>query len=94
MATILLPETYVCHYNICKNLKESVCVMIRLKVKELAAAQGLSQGLLARKANMDVKTLKRIYRDPTAEISSFTLDKLAKALNVDASELVESIPDE
>ena len=68
--------------------------MIRLKVKEFAEAQGLSQGLLARKANMDVKTLKRIYRDPTAEISSFTLDKLAKALNVDASELVESIPDE
>src|SRR5215469_12853375 len=94
MTTLLLPETYVYRYNIFKNLRESACEMIRLKVKELAAAQGLSQGLLARKANMDVKTLKRIYRDPTAEISSFTLDKLAKALNVDASELVESIPDE
>ena len=94
MALLLLPETYVYRYNICKNLRESTCEMIRLKVKELATAQGLSQGLLARKANMDVKTLKRIYRDPTAEISSFTLDKLAKALNVDASELVESIPDE
>jgi transcriptional regulator with XRE-family HTH domain len=94
MTSLLLPETYVSRYNIFKNLRESMCEMIRLKVKELAETQGLSQGLLARKANMDVKTLKRIYRDPTAEISSFTLDKLAKALNVDASELVESIPDE
>jgi DNA-binding Xre family transcriptional regulator len=66
--------------------------MIRLKVKEVAAQKGIGQGALARKANMDVKTLKRIYRDPFAEISTFTLDKLATALDVDASELLESVP--
>ena len=68
--------------------------MIRLKVQEIAARQGISQGKLARMADMDVKTLKRIYRNPTAEVSSFTLDKLAKALGVDASELIESILDD
>lgn len=68
--------------------------MIRLKVKEVAAQRGIGQGALARKANMDVKTLKRIYRNPTAEISTVTLDKLAKALEVDASVLIESVPDE
>lgn len=66
--------------------------MIRLKVKEVAAHQKIGQGALARKANMDVKTLKRIYRDPYAEISTFTLDKLATALQVDVSLLVESEP--
>ncbi len=68
--------------------------MIRLKVKEIATQQGISQGRLARMADMDVKTLKRIYRNPYAEVSSFTLDKLAQALGVDASELIESVPDE
>lgn len=67
--------------------------MIRLKVKEIAAEKGIGQGKLARLADMDVKTVKRIYRDPTSEISTGTLDKLAKALEVDASELIESVPD-
>lgn len=66
--------------------------MIRLKVKEVAAQKKISQGKLARLADMDTKTLKRIYRDPTAEINMSTLDKLAIALNVDASLLIESDP--
>lgn len=68
--------------------------MIRLKVKELAKAQGIGQGKLARLADTDVKTVKRIYRNPYAEISTFTLDKFAKALGVDASKLIESVPDD
>ena len=68
--------------------------MIRLKVREIAQEKGVSQGRLARLADMDVKTLKRIYRFPTSEISTGTLDKLAKALGVDASELIESVPDD
>jgi DNA-binding Xre family transcriptional regulator len=56
--------------------------MIRLKVKEVAAQKKISQGKLARLADMDTKTLKRIYRDPMAEINMSTLDKLATALNV------------
>jgi DNA-binding Xre family transcriptional regulator len=67
--------------------------MIRLKVKEVAQVKGVGQGKLARLADMDVKTVKRVYRDPYAEISTFTLDKFAKALGVDASELIESVPD-
>lgn len=66
--------------------------MIRLKVKEIASLKKFGQGKLARLADMDVKTLKRIYRDPMADISMATLDKLAVALNVDASLLIESEP--
>lgn len=70
--------------------------MVRLrieKIKEYASQQGLSQNALARRADMDVKTIQRLYKDPTAEFSSITLGKLAKALGVSSSELIEDIED-
>ncbi len=70
--------------------------MIRLrieKIKEYASQQGLSQNALARRADMDVKTIQRLYKDPTAEFSSITLGKLAKALGVSSSDLIEDIED-
>ena len=67
--------------------------MMRLKVKEIAETKGFSQGGLSRLANVDLRTLRRIYRNPTtAVVSSDTLDRLAMALHVDVSELVESVP--
>ncbi len=67
--------------------------MIRLKVKEIAQQKGFSQGRLSRTANIDENTLKRIYRDPHAVITTETLDKLAVALGVDVRDLLESITD-
>ncbi|TMC88094.1 MAG: helix-turn-helix transcriptional regulator [Chloroflexi bacterium] len=68
--------------------------MIRLRVKEIARAKGFSQGRLSRVANIDENTLKRIYRDPYAIITTETLDKLAKALGVPSAELIEDVPDD
>ena len=68
--------------------------MIRLRVKEVAKEKGFSQGRLSRVANIDESTLKRIYRDPFAIITTETLDKLAKALGVPSSELIEDVPDD
>ena len=65
--------------------------MIRLRVKEVAKEKGLSQGRLSRVANIDENTLKRIYRDPFAIITTETLDKLARALGVPSSELIEDV---
>jgi DNA-binding Xre family transcriptional regulator len=67
--------------------------MIRLRVKEVAKAKGISQGKLARKADIDIKTLQKIYRQPTSIITTETLAKLAEALGVSSSELIEDIPD-
>lgn len=50
--------------------------MIRLRIKEVAKAKGFSQGELSRRANIDENTLKRIYRNPLAIITTETLDKL------------------
>jgi DNA-binding Xre family transcriptional regulator len=68
--------------------------MIRLKVREVAETRKLSMARLARRADIDFKTVQRIYHDPFREITTTTLDKIAKALGVDASELIESVPDE
>jgi DNA-binding Xre family transcriptional regulator len=68
--------------------------MIRLKVKEIAEARGLNMAQLARKADIDIRTVRRIYRDPTGEISTTVLDKLAIALNVKPSDLIEHTSDQ
>ncbi|HZU66640.1 MAG TPA: helix-turn-helix transcriptional regulator [Ktedonobacteraceae bacterium] len=68
--------------------------MIRLRVKEVAKEKGLSQGRLSRLANIDENTLKRIYRDPYAIITTETLDKLARALGVPSAELIEDVAEQ
>ncbi|HLZ62830.1 MAG TPA: helix-turn-helix transcriptional regulator [Ktedonosporobacter sp.] len=68
--------------------------MIRLKVKEVAQQKGMSQRKLAMRSGVDIRSVQRIFRDPTKIITTETLDKLAKTLGVDASVLIESVPDE
>lgn len=68
--------------------------MIRLRVKEVAKEKGISQSRLGRMADIDVKTMRRIFTEPTTAVTTPTLDRIAKALQVDVRELLESIPDE
>ncbi len=67
--------------------------MIRLKVKEIAEQKGLSQARLSRIADVDIKVVRKIYRYPTESVTTAVLDRLAQALEVDITQLVESIPD-
>jgi DNA-binding Xre family transcriptional regulator len=63
--------------------------MLRLKVKEVAEEKGFSQGKLARAADIATNTPRAIYRDPCREISTFTINKLAKALEVPVATLTD-----
>ena len=65
--------------------------MLRLRVKEIAQQQGIGQGKLARMADIDIKTLARIYKNSYAEVSSVTLEKLARALSVSVADLIEEV---
>jgi len=65
---------------------------IRLKIKDVAAARGLSKRRLVYRSEVDIKTLTRIYNNPESVVTTETLYKLAVALNVDASLLVECDP--
>ncbi len=68
--------------------------MIRLEIKEEAEKQGYNMSRLARKADIDLKTVQRVWHDPTKEISTSTLDKVATALGLPATDLLETIENE
>jgi len=65
--------------------------MIRLRIKEIAEKRGLSMAKLARRADVDFRTVQRIFHDPYRDISLSTLDKIATALGMPANELIETI---
>jgi DNA-binding Xre family transcriptional regulator len=67
-------------------------MMIRLRIKEVAEAKGFNQSSLSRAADVHFTTIKRIYRDPYKEITTTTLDKVARALGVSVCDLIEELP--
>jgi len=68
--------------------------MIRIRVKEVAQAKGISMLKLSRLADVSYRTVQWVWRDPYREISIKTLEKFAKALGVSSHELIEDVPDE
>ena len=66
--------------------------MILLRIKDVAQMKGIGQGKLSRLADVDVKTIRKIFRNPAEIITTETLDKLATALRVDVHDLIEYIP--
>jgi len=68
--------------------------MIRLKVREVAIEKGFSMSRLSREANMAYKTIQTIWRHPDHEVTTTTLDKLARVLGVVPADLIEYIPDD
>ena len=67
--------------------------MIRLKIREVAQQKGFSMSRLSRESNMAYKTVQTIWRDPYHEVTTTTLNKLARTLGVDPSQLIEYIPE-
>ena len=68
--------------------------MMRLRVRELAEAQGIGLSKLSRLADVNYKTVQTIWRDPFHGVNTKTLERIAKALKVPMSELFEDVPDE
>lgn len=67
--------------------------MVRLKVREIAETKGISMSRLSRLADVHYKTIQHIWRDPYSGINTKTLEKIAKALDVATSELIEDVAD-
>jgi DNA-binding Xre family transcriptional regulator len=68
--------------------------MIKLKVKEIADAKKINMAKLSRMADVNYNTIRAIYDNPNRDVAVTTLEKIAKALRVDVSDLYEIIPDE
>ncbi len=66
--------------------------MIRLKVKEIAEAKGVTMTKLSHKSEISFNTIKSIFRNPYRTINTDTLERLAIALEVTPADLIEFIP--
>jgi len=62
---------------------------IRLRLEEIARQKKVSMTHLSRISDVEYKTVRKIFRDPSAEIGLSTLDKLCWALRVTPAELIE-----
>lgn len=65
--------------------------MIRLRVKEVAEEKGMSMRKLAATADIAYNTLRTIYRNPYRQVTTTTLERLARALEVSVIELIEEV---
>ena len=69
--------------------------MRRLRIKELAGQKGLTQSKLMRMADLNMKTVQGLYREPyRINVAYLTLEKVAKALDVSIEELFENVEEE
>ncbi len=68
--------------------------MRRLRVKEVAQAKGFTMARLQRAADINLKTMQSIWHNPRHDASLNTLDKLAKALGVPFTDLIEDVPED
>ncbi len=66
---------------------------LRLRVKELAESKGFNISTLSRKADVGLNTIRRLWRDPYRSVDFYVLERIAKALEVPATELIEDVPD-
>jgi DNA-binding Xre family transcriptional regulator len=66
----------------------------RLRVKEVAAEKGFTMAALHRAADINLKTLQALYKDPYIDAAYSTLDKIAEILGVPITDLVEKVSDE
>ncbi|MFL5658857.1 MAG: helix-turn-helix domain-containing protein [Ktedonobacteraceae bacterium] len=68
--------------------------MYRLKVKEVAQAQGYNISTLSRKADVPLITVRRLWNNPRYRIRLDTLERIADTLGVGVSDLIEDVPNE
>lgn len=67
---------------------------LRLRVKEIAKERGMSMTKLHIKSEVAYSTVRRLFRDPFAEVNTTTINRLADALGVPPTQLLEDVSDE
>lgn len=67
--------------------------MIRLKVKEIIQEKKITQSKLSRVADVPLNTIQSLYHNPFHDPRISTLERIARALNVNIEDLYEIVPD-
>jgi len=60
-----------------------------LKIKEVAMSKNISRTRLSRLADVNYKTIDKLWNNPHQEVTTTTLEKIAKALGVRVVDLIE-----
>jgi transcriptional regulator with XRE-family HTH domain len=68
--------------------------LLRLRIKDVAQVQGIGLAKLSRASDISYKTIQKVWRNPYHDASLSTLNRIAKVLNVPATELLEDIPED
>jgi len=66
----------------------------RLRLKEVAEEKGMSMTKLSHRSEVAYNTIRKLFRDPYAEVTVTTLRRLADVLGVSVKDLLEDVPDE
>jgi len=64
---------------------------MKLRIKEIAEAQGFNKTSFARRCDMTLDTIDKVWTDSdkeAADIKNSTLEKIAKALGVTTKDLI------
>ena len=67
---------------------------LRLRVKEVAKARSMSMTRLHITSEVAYSTIRRVFRDPYAEVTTTTINRLAQALGVPPTSLLEDVSDD
>ncbi|MGH2494366.1 MAG: helix-turn-helix domain-containing protein [Ktedonobacteraceae bacterium] len=67
--------------------------MIRIRLKEVLQEKGMSMSMLSHESRISFSTISRIINDKNYSPTLNTLERLAKALDVEISDLYERTPD-
>ncbi len=68
--------------------------MVRLKIREIAEAKKINMSKLSRMSDVNYNTIRAIWDNEKKDVNVSTLEKIARALKVELSELIEVLPDE
>ncbi len=90
----LLLRSILCYFLNRTRAKERYVLVIRLRVREIAEKKGMGMNKLSRLADVNIKTIRRLYDDSHYSPTVNTLSKLARVLGVSTSELIEDVPDD
>ena len=75
-------------------MKRRKKTVIRLKIREIAEYKKINMSKLSRMADVNYNTIRGIWDNPNRDVAVTTLEKIAKALGVNVSDLYEIVPDE
>ena len=66
---------------------------VLLKVREIAEQKGYNIFTLSRKSDVGLSTVWRLWHDPYRHVDFYVLERIAKALEVPVTALIEDVPD-